>query len=308
MIAAAILLCALAPFEGGLIENGSFEESDGRMPFQWHAFVAPMEGAEAILDEDRAHDGQRSARLYVPAPYPREPYNNWSQNILRPLAGERLVLEAAVKTHAAGGAAVWVQCFARSPLRELRRFSTADERPMYGTRDWTPLSMTIDIPAETDFITVRCVLTGTGTAWFDAVSLRRRADDPPAEPELSETELTVLEPPDGLERLDDEHLVFVEELLQANRVLLDTVRELRDSNAGLARNLDALQEELRAIRGEVTRMRAQTDALEDPAEGPGEPPSRAAARPTIDRPTPPELPVPPLVPVDHELARRSPRE
>ena len=296
-IGALIAAMAFAAEAASFLANGSFDDTDGRSPYQWQVFLAPMEGAEAALDDAIAFEGEHSVRIHVPEPYPREPYNNWSQNVMRPLAGERVVLSAAIRTESATRAEVWVQCFARSPLRELRRFSTADEGPVYGTKDWSEVSMTIDIPAETDFLTVRCVLTGTGTAWFDAVSLTRYTPPP-----LEGVNLSLIEPPDTLTELEPDQLEFVEELLKANKVLLDTVRELRDSNAGLSRELTSLQGELRAIRDDVASMRTRSQQLEAEALA-----DRIRInRPDIIRPDEPLRPVPPLVPVDHELATRRP--
>ena len=285
-----IAAMALAASAANFIVNGAFDEARGGVPYQWQVFVAPMDGAEAALDDAIAFEGDHSIRLHVAEPYPREPYNNWSQNVMRPPAGERVELSAAIRTEDATRAEVWVQCFARGPLRELRRFTTADETPVFGTKDWTEVAMTIDIPPETDFLTIRCVLIGEGTAWFDAISLARHEPPP-----LEDIDLEVLEPPNAMDALDPEQLEFVEELLKANKVLLDTVRELRDSNIGLARELTTLQDELRVIRDDVALMRGRAQALERDA--------------LIDalRPTPPTRPVPPLVPVDHELATRGPR-
>jgi len=292
-ISTTITAMVMAALSVTFISNGSFDETDGRAPYQWQVFVSPMEGAEAALDSDIAFDGAHSVRLHVPEPYPREPYNNWSQNVMRPLAGQRVVLSAAIRTEDATNAEVWVQCFARSPLREIKRFTTRDDTPVYGTKDWTEIEMTLDIPAETDFLTVRCVLTGAGTAWFDAIALTKYTPPP-----LEGVDLTLLEPPDAIDELAPEHLEFVEEILKANKVLLDTVRELRESNIGLARELTSLQGELRSLRDDVISIRTQTGELEEEA--------RAEAS-RIQRPEEPMRPVPPLVPVDHELAQRDSR-
>jgi hypothetical protein len=43
--------------------------------------------------------------------------------------------------------------------------------PLTGTNDWTEMSVTITAPVEAERIRIALIINGTGTVWFDDVSL-----------------------------------------------------------------------------------------------------------------------------------------
>src|SRR5690606_7529462 len=116
--------------------------------------------------------------LHTPTPYAQDPVNNWSQNITGDFAGKTLLAGAWVRTEAAGGAALWVQCWKRDPLRLLHTANSATRDPVRGTQDWREVTMPVDVPEGTAFLTLRCVLQGTGSAWFDDLRLEVAAAKP----------------------------------------------------------------------------------------------------------------------------------
>ena len=177
--AALVAVCLLACWPGAaenLLANSGFEEVTGTQPARWDLFIAPKEGAFGRLSED-AYDGEHAVMLHTPTPYAREPVNNWSQNILRDLGGARLRVSGWVKVRDAGEAALWLQCWRRTPWGLTASATSADAAPVYGTADWRRVQFEVDVPETTDFLTCRCVLKGTGTAWFDHVSVHKGEEE-----------------------------------------------------------------------------------------------------------------------------------
>ncbi len=78
-----------------------------------------------------------------------------------------------------------MQCWRKRPLRLLDTVTTTEASPVYGTMDWQEAAVNFEAPKATSFMTVRCVLRGHGTAWFDAVEVTplNTQAEPEAEPE-----------------------------------------------------------------------------------------------------------------------------
>lgn len=153
-----------------LLANPGFEQLVADRPVGWDLYVEPMAGAFGRLDAD-ARSGQYAVMLHTPLPYARDPANNWSQNVIGAYGGKRMRASAYIKVRDAQEAALWVQCWRKRPTSVIASASSSTSQPLYGTRDWEQVSFTLDVPPNTDFITVRCVLRGTGTAWFDDIAL-----------------------------------------------------------------------------------------------------------------------------------------
>ena len=226
MIPFVVVLAAFsAPFDpSNLLLNSDFEAVDlSGMPAPWALFVLPRKGVEGRIDSI-ARNGESSVMLHTPEPYPTEPANNWSQVILRDVASKELRLEGYIRTEAATEAALWLQCFSQNPARVVAAQTSSIETPVRGTSDWTRVEVALRAPQETDFLVVRCVLTGTGKAWFDSIALQvgSEAIDPldafePIE-EMAETE-----PDDNL----------AQDILALSQSIQDSVRELEAANAAL---------------------------------------------------------------------------
>lgn len=312
-----IALCLLlaAPFSEeapGLVANGGFERLQGERPEQWDLFVAPfpeglatassaMPFARAMRD---AHAGEYCIALTTAVPYPQEPYNNWSQNIFEPVAGKRLVLTAAVKTENADGAAVWVQCWRRQPMHVAHVANTALENPMVGTQDWQEVRLEFDVPALTDFLTVRCVLKGAGTAWFDDVQLAiaetAKAPEPVAEkpavetPAATEAPAAAMPPPPP--PLPAETLPLETESVAAAPAVPSEVvaieaelARLQEANVLLAEALEAMKTDRTQVLQDLIALQLQILSLQEALPG---------AREKAAVPVDPEA-IPPLVPLDY---------
>jgi hypothetical protein len=283
MVVVMLSLAVLAVLgEENLLANPGFEQLRGDMPARWNLFVEPMEGAYGKLDAATVHEGRFSAMLHNPRAYEREPVNNWSQSIIEELGGRTVRVTGAIRTRDATEAALWLQCWTRRPARVVRFATTGADQPRSGTTPWTRVSMDVEIPEGTDFLMLRCILKGHGTAWFDSVAVEGPsgllgADLATLEPdESAATDATTPSAPSADRRAPmasaDELAEAQRKLAQAQRALYETQQQLRNASDASEARLDALRNEVKALRREV----------------------REAAR--VRQPVRPEPPTPPLVP------------
>ncbi len=266
-----------------LLANSGFEELVADRPAGWDLYVEPMAGAFGRLDGD-ARSGRYAVMLHTPVPYARDPANNWSQNIIGAYGGKRLRASAYIKVRDAQEAALWVQCWRRRPVSVIASASSGVSQPVYGTRHWEKVSFTLDVPRNTDFITVRCVLLGTGTAWFDDVTLeidhdatepQRKSDATPSSAHSGERSLpdktaagdadappSVLKEADraardaatqraadlaSVARMDEE----LTRLREANIALAEALDQMRAAHDAMLQQLGELQQQLEQMRGET---------------------------------------------------------
>jgi len=262
-----------------LLANPGFEVIAADQPERWDHFVQPKPGAVARLD-NQSRSGDYSVWLHTPTPYDREPVNNWSQNVIANFGGETLRLTGHIRVAEAKEAAIWIQCWRKRPWGVMSSASTSTDTPVYGTADWQEVSMDVPVPAGTDFITVRCVLLGTGSAWFDDLSLTRvsgksapktaavKGEAPPAEERPSGAAETgdapnaaeVAKPPapngeaeeqqDAVLPLMNQLEAEVRRLRDANLLLADTLEQIQAVNQGLVDEMMAVQAEVRAMKEE----------------------------------------------------------
>jgi hypothetical protein len=165
-----------------LLKNPGFEQYDKGLPVEWDLFVQPQEGSSGLLDRGgRAAQGRNAILLSTEKAYEKEPFNNWNQNILQDFTGKTLVVKGAIRSDSATDASIWVQCWKKNPWTLLASKSSASVTPVKGTADWTRVEVRVTAPRGTEYATVRCVLLGTGKAWFDDLSLTTE-DAKPAPP------------------------------------------------------------------------------------------------------------------------------
>lgn len=265
-----IALLALNASAENLLANPGFEDLAGDRPARWDQFVQPMPGATATL-ADTAHGGAYAIQLHIPQPYEKEPVNNWSQNIIAELGGATLRVSGFIRVEGATEAAIWLQSWRKRPWGVLGASSTSTDMPVYGTADWQEVSMDVEVPEGTDFVTLRCVLKGSGTAWFDDISVTRVEEEKPNEAEAEaapadsdeadteEGEWEPVEPPLKADVAGDQETIMplfdalegeVLRLREANSVLTETLQEIQSVNQALLEEMVAVQEELRKLKEE----------------------------------------------------------
>jgi hypothetical protein len=166
------------------------------------------------------------------------------------------------------------------------------------------VSVLTEVPARTDYVTVRCVMQGAGTAWFDDVSLRivPDEDDAPDGADAAatappETTVDLLDAPpvaDVLEELEQDapgaggedtappeaarpqrqaddaeaQRRVLEELMEAQAELRAANADLREANAALADRVEALRQELAALREAIGPPEPTGQPKTPAAEGP----------------------------------------
>jgi len=261
LMALAALL-ALPAVADNLLANPGFEDLTGDAPTRWDKFLQPKPGAEATLT-DMPHGGKYAVKLHVPSPYEKEPVNNWSQNLMGEFGGATLRISGFIRVEEAKEAAIWLQMWRERPLSVLEAASTSVDTPVYGSVDWQQVSMEVNVPEGTDFVTLRCVLLGTGTAWFDDLVVERVDAAQPEEAEPSPDESDPLDAVGELESMENPEetvLPFFDELetevlrlREANAVLTDTLEEIQGVNQSLLEEMTAIREELRRIKEERGR-------------------------------------------------------
>ncbi|MCX5770741.1 MAG: hypothetical protein NTZ09_10780 [Candidatus Hydrogenedentes bacterium] len=277
-----LVLILAAGDEPNLLQTPGFEEVSAGLPDHWNVFVmdyAPLEKPEVPAQggvERAGREGANAAFLYNPAPYRSEPCNNWSQVVWGDLAGKKLRLSGAIKTEDATAAALWVQCWQRTPYKLLSVGSTSDKTPVTGTAGWRDVEMTVDVPAGTGFVMVRCVLRGKGKAWFDSLSLREVAEPPKPEaspaPKLVKPNVIPIPTPRANETPDIRELKSV----------ADSLHTFSKANADLSEQVESLEQEIQALR-------EQLKALEQ-AAGQVHTPEAASAEPSSAKRVPPLVP------------------
>ncbi len=280
---AVVIWACSAGNEDNLLANPGFEDIIVDRPARWDLFLLPQEGAAGRLD-DVAHGGKYAVMLHIPMPYDRDPINNWSQNLFGDFAGKTVCAAGYIKVAEATEAALWVQCWRKRPWTLLLAASTSTESPFYGTRDWERVEMSLEVPKGTDFLTFRCVLKGTGTAWFDDLELTAAETKPEAKPAAAteqntsdtsspaaETKVPEASPaspaelPPGAIATDTgaAALTAIEmemaRLRQANLELAGALQEIQAANT-------RLMDELMLLRGQLMDMARQTAEAGRPEE------------------------------------------
>lgn len=282
-----LLLTLASGADENLLRNPGFEQVAADIPEHWNLFVMEYPNLKTPEDEPLgrldtiAREGARAALLHNPVPYRNEPCNNWSQILWGRFGGERLRVAGVVKTENATAAAIWLQCWQRSPYKLLHVASTSDQSPMSGTTDWTPLEMTVDVPPETDFVMLRCVLRGKGKAWFDSLSVAKLpAPIPPPKPEKTITPAV----PVPASKTPD---------IKGLNEMTESMRSFSKTNQELLTQVESLQQEIQALRDQLTALQQAAAATGASGAQEVQPPPE---RPIVQPPATPQKRVPPLLP------------
>jgi hypothetical protein len=268
--------------------NAGFEQAINDRPLRWELFVQPMDGAYGRLS-DEAYAGEYAAMLHIPEPYPSDPINNWNQTIFGDFGGRTIEVTGYIKIEGATDASLWLQCW-QQPAQLLHVGSSASTTPMYGTEPWREVRFQVDVPELTDYLVLRCVLQGQGSAWFDEIAFAVSPEEAvEEEPEDEPAEETV--PPVEEAAPTDAGAA----VLEAAEALRETVDQLRESNEALRERFEAIAEELSEVRAELSALKSEE-------------------APVVAVPQEPEAPVvetpvsPPTVLMPHGTAARAGKE
>lgn len=294
---AIIFVVAVPGGAANLLHNPGFETRVGDMPADWHVYVEPQDGSTAELYGAEALEGRWSVMLQNAHPYAKEPANNWSQNILEDLSGKTLVITGSIKTEDATNAALWIQCFRKDPWEVLLQKSTADTQPLTGTNPWTPVEMQVTVPADTDFVVLRCVLMGAGTAWFDALFVDKKesaavpapAAEKPVVAPVTPTMPAMPKPPAAPQMSPPRNDSARDEIISAQKAIEQANEALRESNRALADQLQAMREQLQAMREQLKDVSAaskEEDAKVTKSTKPAVPPLIPHSAPPAEKDAP----------------------
>lgn len=302
-----ILFAACASAEN-FLANPGFEDLAGDKPSGWDQFVQPMPGAAAALS-DTAHGGAYAVQLHIPTPYDKDPLNNWSQNLFGEFGGKTIRVSGFIRVEEATEAALLVQLWRKKPWGVIGAATTSTDMPVYGTQDWQEVAMEVPVPEGVDFVTLRCVLKGSGSAWFDDIAValvepEAEAVEAPAvkkapvevpvddekaaeeaqaeEPEAVET---VMPDKEGAPATADPVLPQDTVLPLVNQLEAE-VRRLRDANEVLTSTLQEIQDVNQALLDEMLAVQAELQEMKEGQEGAAAPPLKPGKRR-----------VPPLVPL-----------
>lgn len=150
----------------GELRNGSVEEGEGDTPTGWVHDAGDSRHIASWTAED-ARTGRRSLKLEV-LPGSEPTWIATRQSGIRVVGGIRYRMTAWVKAHNVDGYAGWYIHLgnASNPMIQAPMLSAGG-----GTYGWKEVSLEFTVPEEADRASLGTVLWGTGTAWFDDVSL-----------------------------------------------------------------------------------------------------------------------------------------
>ena len=159
----------IAEQEANVLLNRGFEEGKNDLPSLWSKAHIPAEGLKMFRDTENAHSGKHSLAISNTHKYEQKVCNNWAQNLQNVSVGSVINISAYIKSEKADSINVCIQCWG---LKSEKMLAFTSTNILRGDSDWILLeSPPVLVPSGTAKITVRAVLTGTGKAWFDDISI-----------------------------------------------------------------------------------------------------------------------------------------
>jgi hypothetical protein len=148
------------------VRNPGVEQGQGDVPTGWRHDRGD-EQHRAAWGADDARSGRRSLKTVV-APGAEPSWISTRQSEIHVFGGAEYVLEGWVKAHGVEGSAGWyIHVGNDDDPMAVNRVLSAGE----GTYDWRKVTSRFSAPAEATTASLGTVLRGTGTAWFDDVTL-----------------------------------------------------------------------------------------------------------------------------------------
>ncbi|WP_345241991.1 S41 family peptidase [Nibrella saemangeumensis] len=173
------LLLWLSPFIalGQPSFNLNFDRADAssRLPADWFLMGAEA-GYTVSLDSSVRYQGRYALRIQSGANYQRQAFKAVGLTIPARYAGKQIELTGYVKTSqvANGWAGLWLRIDGPDfPLA----FDNMENRGVKGTTDWTRYSIKLNLANAAQRIVLGGLLSGSGTAWFDDLTIRINGSD-----------------------------------------------------------------------------------------------------------------------------------
>jgi len=157
-------------------KNPGFESILKNFPKYWYCVGMLKPEVEFKLDKKIKHSGKASASIRIRKLTKRvKDFGppNWAQDIMKNIPGGKKVrLTAYIRTREVVGIApIGVQCWDMKSKKIIKFGTTQFEFPISGTTGWKKVSFELMVPRKTSKIRILCMLSGTGTVWFDNVIL-----------------------------------------------------------------------------------------------------------------------------------------
>lgn len=176
-----MLFCISSVYGDDFVVNGNtgFEKISGKMPSGWYQVGILKPEVVFFTDSKVKYRGKHSIAIRVKELTERlKSFGppNWAQDIVKDIPrGKKIRLTARVMTKDVKGIApIGVQCWNES---RIAAFGTTQYTfPMSGTSRWKEVSLEMEVPKDTVKIRILCMLSGTGTVWFDDVLLVQSED------------------------------------------------------------------------------------------------------------------------------------
>lgn len=150
----------------GKLRNGGLEEGEGEIPVGWQ-HDANDEQHRTSWVEENPHSGKRCLKTWV-APGAEPTWISTRQAHLQIVGGAKYVMTAWVKAENVEGYAGWyIHVGNEQNFMLISPMLIAGD----GTFDWKQVQAEFTAPPEADRADLGTVLRGTGTAWFDDVTL-----------------------------------------------------------------------------------------------------------------------------------------
>ncbi len=151
---------------GGELINGGVEQGQANTPTGWKHDAAD-EQHTASWSTDTPHSGKRCLKLEVRS----DAAASWistRQDGLRLVAGEHYTLSAWVRTeNVVGSVGIYIHVGNPGNYMVLSPMAAGQA----GTNDWHRVSTEFTVPKDCSMADLGTLLYGTGTAWFDDISL-----------------------------------------------------------------------------------------------------------------------------------------
>ncbi len=152
------------------VRNGGVEQGAGATPTGWRNDASDSQHVASWTTEE-AHSGTHSLKLWV-ADGAQPTWISTRQGDIYIQGGAEYTLRGWVKTENISDTAGWyIHVGNASDPMLLNQSATVGA----GTQDWTEVSITFTAPADADRAEIGTLLWGSGTAWFDDVSLETTA-------------------------------------------------------------------------------------------------------------------------------------